>query len=96
MKLESVEEVYQYALKDEEILTKKHEQRQRGRGSRFQRGRGRSYGEGGRYDNYVQRENLNGKMMTKERLSGKVVILTKEVLVLIKEEVILILEVVFV
>ena len=36
VKLESVEEVYQYALKDEEILTKKHEQRQRARGGRFQ------------------------------------------------------------
>ena len=44
VKLESVEEAYQYALKDEEILTKKHEQRQRGRGGRFQRGRGRSSG----------------------------------------------------
>ena len=42
------------------------------------------------------RENLNIKMMTKVRLNGKVVILTKEVLVLIEEEVILILEVVFV
>ena len=47
VKLESVE-AYQYALKAEEILTKKHEQRQRGRGGRFQRGRGRSYGESGR------------------------------------------------
>ena len=27
VKLESVEEAYQYSLKDEEILTKKHEQR---------------------------------------------------------------------
>ena len=35
VKLESVEEAYQYALKAEEILTKKHEQRQRGRGGRF-------------------------------------------------------------
>ena len=35
VKLESVEEAYQHALKDEEILTKKHEQRQRGRGGRF-------------------------------------------------------------
>ena len=35
VKLESIEEAYQYALKDEEILTKKHEQRQRGRGGRF-------------------------------------------------------------
>ena len=42
VKLKSVEEPYQYALKVEEILTKKHEQRQRGRGGRFQRGRGRS------------------------------------------------------
>ena len=53
MKLESVEEAYQYALKSEEILTKKHEQRQRGRGGRFQRGRGRSYGESGRSDSSV-------------------------------------------
>ena len=44
VKLESVEEAYQYDLKAEEILTKKHEQRQRGRGGRFQRDRGRSYG----------------------------------------------------
>ena len=42
------------------------------------------------------RENLNGRMMTKTRLSGKVVVLTKEVLDLIEEEVILTLEVVFV
>ena len=35
LKLESVEEAYQYALKSEEILTKKHEQRKRGRGGRF-------------------------------------------------------------
>ena len=40
------------------------------------------------------RENLNGRMMIKERLSGKLVISTKEVLVLIEEEEILILEVV--
>ena len=53
VKLESVEEAYQYALKVEEILTKKHEQRQKGRGGRFQRGRGRSYGKGGRYDSFV-------------------------------------------
>ena len=48
--LESLEEAYQYALKAKEILTKKHEQRKRGRGGRFQRGRGRSYGESGRSD----------------------------------------------
>ena len=53
-KLESVEEAYQYALKAEEILTKKHEQRQRDRGGRLQRGRGRSYGEGGRSKKFVQ------------------------------------------
>ena len=40
MKLESVEQAYQYALKAKEILTKKHEQRHRDRGGRFQRGRG--------------------------------------------------------
>ena len=42
------------------------------------------------------RENINERMMIKERLSGKVVILAEEVLVLTEEEVILILEVVFV
>ena len=35
VKLESVEEAYQYALKAKGILTKKHDQRQRGRGGRF-------------------------------------------------------------
>lgn len=49
-----MEEVYQYSLKVEEIFTKKHEQRQRGKGGIFQRGRGRSYGEIGRSKNYVQ------------------------------------------
>ena len=34
-KFESLEESYQYALKAKEILTKKHKQRQRGRGGRF-------------------------------------------------------------
>ena len=42
------------------------------------------------------KENLNGRMMTKTRLSEKVVVHTEEVLDLTKEEVILILEVVFV
>ena len=42
VKLESVEEACQYALKAKEILAKKHEQRQRGRGGRFQRGKGKS------------------------------------------------------
>ena len=41
------------------------------------------------------RENLKGRMIKKERLSGKVVILTEEVLILTKEEVILIPEVGF-
>ena len=40
--------------------------------------------------------NLNGRMMTKTRPNGKVVVHTKEVLDLIEEEVILILEIVFV
>ena len=44
---------------------------------------------------YRIKENLNGRVMTKARLNGKVIILIKEVLVLTKEEVILILEVVF-
>lgn len=35
----SVEEAYQCALKAEENLNKRHEQRRRGRGGRFQRGR---------------------------------------------------------
>ena len=39
--------------------------------------------------------NLNGRMMTKARPNGKVVILTEEALLLIGEEVILILEVNF-
>ena len=39
--------------------------------------------------------NLNGRMMAKARLNGKVVILTEEALILTKEEVILILEVDF-
>ena len=38
---------------------------------------------------------MNGIMMTKTRLSGKVVVLIEEVLVLTEEEVILILEVDF-
>ena len=54
VKLESLEEDYKYALKDEEILTNKHEQRQRARGGRFQRGRGRSYGESGRSEKSMQ------------------------------------------
>ena len=41
------------------------------------------------------KENLNGRVMTKARSNGKVVILTKEALILIEEEVILILEVDF-
>ena len=41
------------------------------------------------------KENMNGKMMTKTRPSGKEVAPTKEVVDLTKEEVILILEVVF-
>ena len=35
VKLECLEEAYQYALKAKEILKKKHEKRQRGRGGRF-------------------------------------------------------------
>ena len=35
VKLESMEEAYQHILKAKDILTKKHEQRQRGRGGRF-------------------------------------------------------------
>ena len=67
--LESVEEAYQYALKAEEILTKKHEQGQRGRGGRFQRGRGRSYGEGSRSDNFMHNK---GKSKWKNDDKGKI------------------------
>ena len=41
------------------------------------------------------KENLNGRMMTKTRTSGKVVVYTEEVLVFTKEEVILILKFIF-
>ena len=41
------------------------------------------------------KENLNGRVMIKARLNGKVVILTEEALLLTREEVILILEVDF-
>ena len=41
------------------------------------------------------KENLNGRVMKKARLNGKVVILTEEALILTGEEVILILEVDF-
>ena len=41
------------------------------------------------------KENLNGRMMKKARLNGKVVILTEEALILTEEEVIPILEVDF-
>ena len=40
------------------------------------------------------KENMNGRVMKKARLNGKVVILTEEALILTEEEVILILEVV--
>lgn len=49
IKLQSVEEAYQYALKAEEKLNKRHEQKQRGRGGRFSKERfqgGRSYSGG--------------------------------------------------
>ena len=42
------------------------------------------------------KENMNGRMMEKTRLSGKVLVHTEEVLNLTEEEVILILQVVFV
>ena len=41
------------------------------------------------------KENLNGRVIKKARLNGKVVILTEEALLLTREEVILILEVDF-
>ena len=94
LKLESVEEAYQYALKDKEILTKKHEQRQRGRGGRFLRGRGRSYGEGGRSKNYVQdKRKFEWKNDDKGKIEWKGGDSYREGTVLTEEEVILILEV---
>ena len=72
VKLESVEEAYQYALKAKEILKKKHEQRQRGRGGRFQRGRGRSYGEGGRSNSFVHdKEKYQEKNDDKDKTEWK-------------------------
>ena len=68
VKLETVEESYQYAFKDEEILTKKHEKRQSGRDGIFKIGRGRSYGEGGRSNNSVQDK---GKCEWKNDEKGK-------------------------
>ena len=44
---------------------------------------------------YRIKANLNGRMMTKARPNGNVVILTEEVLIFTDEEVILILEVYF-
>ena len=64
VKLESVEEAYQYALKVEEILIKKHEQRQRGRGT--------SYQEHGKFDNYVQdKEKYEWKNDDKDKTEWK-------------------------
>lgn len=46
-----MEEAYQYSLKVEDFLIKKHKQRQRGRGGRFHSGIGGSYGESGKSNN---------------------------------------------
>ena len=54
VKVDSLEEAYQYAIKAKEILTRRYEQRQRGRGGRFQRGRGRFNNGDGRSDNSAQ------------------------------------------
>ena len=48
VKMSSVEQAYLYALKAEEKLAKKQEPRQRTRGGRFQRSRGRTCGESSR------------------------------------------------
>lgn len=48
VKVESIEETYQFSLKDEEKFHKRHDRRTRGRGSRFPRGRGKSYDENSR------------------------------------------------
>ena len=68
VKVDSVEEAYQYALNFEDILTKRYEQRQRGRGGTFQRGRGRFNNEEGRSDNYMQDK---GKIEWKSEDKGK-------------------------
>ena len=68
VKLDSMEQAYQYALKVKEILKKRYDQRKRGRGGRFQRDRGRSYGEGGTFDNSMQDK---GKSEWKNEDKGK-------------------------
>ena len=63
-----MEEASQYTLNVEEILTKKHEERQRSRGGTIQRGKGRAYGDSGKSDNFVQDK---GKFEWKNEDKGK-------------------------
>lgn len=65
VKKDSVEEAYQFYLKAEEILAKKHNQRQSGI---FQQSRGRTYGEGNRYDSAMQ---VKGKSEWNEEPTGR-------------------------
>ena len=69
VKVDSVEKAYQYALKVEEILTKRYEQRKRGRGGRFQRDKGNFNDEGGRSNNFMQDK---GKSKRKNEDKGKI------------------------
>ena len=68
VKLDSVEEAYQYALKAEENLKKRYEQRQRGRGGRFQKGRSRFNNGDGRSESSMQEK---GKYEWKIEDNGK-------------------------
>lgn len=54
VKIDSVEEPYDYDLKAEDVLTKRHEKIQRGRGGVFQRGRATSCEENKRSNSAVQ------------------------------------------
>ena len=96
MKLESVEEAYQYALKVEEVLTKSINKGKEVEVVHFREVEGYLMVKVGDLTVLCKIEaNLNGRMMTKTRLSGKAATQTKEVLDLSKEEVILIIELVF-
>ena len=95
VKLEGVEEAYQYALKTEEIWTKKHNKDKEVLVVDSKEAKVDLMEKLAELTILCKiRENLNGRMMTKARLSRKVVVHIEEVLDHIEEEVILILEVV--
>ena len=96
VKLESVEEAYQYALRVEEILTKKNEQDKEVEVVDSREAEVDLMEKVADLTVLCRiKANLNGRMMTKTRPSGKVVVHIEEVLDLIEDEVILILEVIF-